>query len=185
MRIKAKYLDTGPSLGEMILDILWTASDITAAMGFVGPYSHIRRREKRPLKRWQYNKAVKYLARDKHLEIVEKNNKLFLKLTSKGKLRALMNKLNSRPAAVHRRDGKWRLIIWDIPETSNSQRNHLRAWVKHLGFYQLQKSVFITPYSIPKEAVDYLVESGLIDFIRFLRVDKLDKDADLRKHFNL
>lgn len=181
---------TESPLGSLILDILWTISDVTTAMGFEGPYQQVRRLHREALgvpepKRWQYNQAIRYLKRDRDLEVIEKNNKLFLKLTKKGRLKVLLRKLAKEPRKKEKWDGKWRLIIWDIPEISSAQRNRLRAVIKDIGFYQLQKSVFISPYSIPRPAVDYLKESGLLKFIRFLRVDELDKDGVLKKHFGL
>ncbi len=189
LKIKYKYLEGGP-LGDSILEILHTIGDLTAAMGFEGPYDHIRRlhREASGIpepKRWQYKQTVRYLKRDGNLEIIEKNNKLFLKLTRKGKLRVLLRKLYGEFQKNQKWDGKWRVIIWDIPEISNGQRNLLRKFVKNLGFYQLQKSVFITPYQIPRAAVEYLKESDLSKFIRFLRIDELDKETDLKKRFDL
>ena len=178
------------SVGQSILDFLWSMADVTAAMGFEAPYQQLRRLRREDvgapeLQRWKYNQTVNYLKRDGNLEVIEKNNRLFLKLTRKGKMKTLLTKLADEFGTDQAWDKKWRLIMWDIPEISNTQRNRLRALVKRVGFYQLQKSVFITPFLIPKSAVEYLKESGLMKFIRILRVDKLEDDKYLKKHFGL
>lgn len=135
--------------------------------------------------RWRLNRAMKYLESLGQVKVIKENDQLFLQLTKKGKLRALLLRINKGYRKESRWDGKWRLIIWDIPESSNKQRDRIRYFLKNLGFYRLQHSVFITPYPLPQLAVEYLKESELLKFIRFLRVDKIDDDKFLRKHFGL
>ena len=38
-------------------------------------------------------------------------------------------------------DGRWRLVIFDIPESLREARHHIRRLLKELGFQQLQLSV--------------------------------------------
>ena len=75
--------------------------------------------------------------------------------------------------------------MWDIPEKASVERNRLRRFVKDLSFLQVQKSVFITPYQIPAPAVEYLKDSKLIRFIRFVRVDKIEDDKYFKKKYDL
>ena len=42
-------------------------------------------------------------------------------------------------------DGKWRIVIFDIPSDRNKHRNRLRRLIKQLGFQQLQQSVWLHP----------------------------------------
>lgn len=174
---------------ENILEIL-TILGQAFPRPFETPYEHIKRlyREARGApepKKWQYNRAVKRLEASGKIEILKKNDKLFIRLTQKGKVAHLLATLDRDLKSRGVWDGKWRLMIWDIPESSRKQRNTIRWFVKGLGFRLLQKSVFIIPYELPQAAVEYLQESGLIKFIRFLRVDRLDHARDLKKHFGL
>ena len=86
---------------------------------------------------------------------------------------------------MKRWDGKWRLVIFDIPESSREKRDHLRYLLKQNKFCKLQASVFISPYPLNREALEYLQFSKLFDYIRILRVDEMDNDSDLRKKFKL
>ncbi len=137
------------------------------------------------LPNWRLNQALAYLEHVGKVELSRENDELFIKLTKKGKIQALLERMGIEFRKAVRWDGKWRIVIWDIPESSRLQRNQIRYFCKSLGFRQLQKSVFITPYPIPGSAVQYLKESDLLKFIRFLRIDQLDDDRDLKKHFNL
>jgi len=56
-----------------------------------------------------------------------------------------------------------------------------------MGFVELQKSVWVVPYNIEKELRTLLKlwNVGFRGDIRFLIIDKIEKDEDLKKHFNL
>ena len=180
-----------PSWVETVRDVLLEIAG-TFPRPFETPYQHIRRLHREALgipefKKWQYNHTVKYLEKTKQIKIAERDGKLFIRLTKKGKVNALLSQLSKSFAvkALNLWDGKWRLIIWDIPETSSKQRDNIRYVIKTLGFKQVQKSVFISPYPLPQVSVDYLNESGLDKYIRFFRVDKVDNEKMLKKIFDL
>ena len=116
---------------------------------------------------------------------VSKNGKRFLELTKKGQMEKLFAKAHSRPFKSQAWDGKWRLMVFDIPEDARDKRDKLRRLLRENGFKYLQASVFISPYSLNLEAIDYLKQSGLIDYIRLARIDQMDDDADLKKKFKL
>ena len=59
-------------------------------------------------------------------------------------------------------------------------------WVSVLEeMTSFQASVFISPFRLNREAVWYLKKTGLIEYIRILRVDEMDEDKHLKKHFHL
>jgi len=132
-----------------------------------------------------YWKIFNYLERKGWVKVYTKKNQEteFVKLTKAGQLQALLikAKINKPP----KWDGKWRLIVYDIPEDSREHRHQFRTLLKQNGFYKLQASVFISPYPLNREAIKYLEETGLSKYIRIGRIDELDNDKDLKKHFNL
>jgi phenylacetic acid degradation operon negative regulatory protein len=104
-------------------------------------------------------------------------------LTDKGQLTALLQKAGIQKSPNW--DGKWRVLVFDIPEGSRGKRDQFRALLKRHNFVKLQASVFISPYSLNQEAVQYLKQTGLIEFIRLMRVDEIDDDRELKKKFKL
>lgn len=130
-----------------------------------------------------YKTAVYRLRRQGLVKLAEKNGQRFLEITKKGQLKALVIKAVRRSEAKW--DGKWRLIVFDIPEKARIQRRQLRQLLKNNGFYKLQASVFICPYPLNREAISYLKETGLIEFIRILKVEEVDYDKDLKRIFAL
>jgi phenylacetic acid degradation operon negative regulatory protein len=48
-------------------------------------------------------------------------------------------------------DGRWRLVIFDVPTTENSRRTRLRRYLRERGFGRIQNSVWITPDTLEEE----------------------------------
>ena len=109
----------------------------------------------------------------------------FIKLTHKGQLETLLVKARQGVDRKKKWDGKWRLVIFDIPEEARDKRDEFRWLLKINHFKLLQNSVFISPYELNREAVLFLKQSGLIRYIRILKVEEIDDDRDLKKHFGL
>ncbi len=117
------------------------------------------------------------------VKIVKKDDKHFIILTREGELEKLF--IKAKITKTCHWDGKWRIIIFDIPEDARDKRDQLRRLLKINNFLKLQASVFINPFPLNREAVLYLNESGLANYIRIIRVDEMDNDKELRKKFNL
>lgn len=104
-------------------------------------------------------------------------------LTDKGKLKALtfhFEEMHIKPAAW---DGKWRIVVFDVPERLRHGRNALREKLKELGFYELQKSVLVFPYSCEDE-INFIIEYfRLRKYVRFGTLAVIDNDLHLRKIF--
>lgn len=148
---------------------------------FETPYAYIRRAGHISPKR--YYDTVLQLQRRGALEITEQNHKRFLKITHRGALDTLLAKFKIKNKTKW--DKKWRLLIFDIPKAANKHRDHLRFLLKKSGFKKLQASVFISPYPLNREAIDYLKHIRLIDYVRILRVDEIDDDTKLRQQFKV
>jgi len=111
-----------------------------------------------------------------------------IELTEKGKFRAteyqLIRKLRIKDEVW---DGKWRVIFFDVPEQFRRGRNALRWKIKKLGFYELQKSVFVIPYECKKEIdiiVNYFVLSKYV-YYGSMEIAGKDINEKLIKEFKL
>lgn len=107
-------------------------------------------------------------------------------ITDYGKQKALCYKLEDlkikRPKYWN---GKWYLVIFDIPEKMKRAREALRRKLKELGFVELQKSVFAFPYECEDE-INFVAEVFEVGrYVRYLKVDYLTNEAELRKKFKL
>jgi CRISPR-associated endonuclease Cas2 len=117
------------------------------------------------------------------IKFVDKNAQRFIKLTKKGELEALLAKAILPPRKIW--DNKWRLFSFDIPEECKEKRRVLRYLLKKNGYKMLQASVYISPYPLNREAIEFLKRSGLKQYIRIMKIEEMDDDSDLKKKFSL
>jgi len=118
--------------------------------------------------------------------IAEKNRQTIVKLTQKGKTRFLKYKIDEIKIPIPKVwDSKWRLIIFDIPNKKTSARNVLRDKLKELGFYKIQKSVWLYPYDCKKE-IDFIKIVYEVDlYVKLIVAEKIDGEEKYLKFFNL
>ncbi|OGF62017.1 hypothetical protein A2926_01490 [Candidatus Giovannonibacteria bacterium RIFCSPLOWO2_01_FULL_44_40] len=69
-------------------------------------------------------------------------------------------------------DGKWRIIIFDIPEKLRGKRDLLRRELVGFGFKQLQESVWAYPYPLPQEFRDLWQATGIFKYCVIFEVDE-------------
>jgi len=82
------------------------------------------------------------------------------RLTEAGRLQALGGR-DPKACWARRWDGLWRLILFDVPESSSSARNKLRSYLQDCGFGYLQNSVWITPHPMIEQRA--LLADGPVD----------------------
>jgi len=104
---------------------------------------------------WAYrNGFLKQVARLEQRHLLERDpntpDDRIYRLTAQGCLQALGGR---DPQARWSRewDGRWRLVLFDVPTTQNAQRKRLRRHLKDQNFGYLQKSVWITPDALEEE----------------------------------
>ena len=131
--------------------------------------------------------AIKRLYQSKLIDYRgNKDGSASLILTDNGKdriLRYAIDKIEIKKPAHW--DNLWRMVIFDIPEDKKQGRNALNAKLKELGFYPMQKSVFIHPHEC-KDEIDFITELfELSPYVRFLRVKDIDIELHLKDIFHL
>jgi CRISPR-associated endonuclease Cas2 len=146
---------------------------------------YTRRQLKGSSNYYSYYRVMKKLEAKGWLKIFKDKDghKNLYALTGQGKLEALF--IKAQLPSVNKWDGKWRMVIFDIPEDARYERNKLRSLLRLNGFKLLQKSVFVNPYPLNREAIIYLQQTGLDKFIRVFRMDEVDNEKDLKKMFSL
>lgn len=84
-------------------------------------------------------------------------------------------------------DKKWRLVIFDIPETKRGKlaRQALVEKLRILGFVFLQKSVWAHPYPCENEVRLVAENFGVSRFIHIVVAESISNDAKLHSRFSL
>lgn len=81
-------------------------------------------------------------------------------------------------------DGKWRMLLFDIPEKERELRDALRTHLRQLKFFQIQQSVWIHPYECKKE-IFLLCQSYNINRYVLLYTITIENDDKLRRYYKL
>lgn len=142
-------------------------------------------------KRQQRLKAKQLLQYMKKKRLIEythlPDGKLEVKVTEAGRQR--IQKVNFNELTIRKPkqwDGKWRFVMFDIPERKRHSRSALSMKLRNLGFYQLQKSVWAHAYPCALE-VELIKQVFEIpdECVIFAEVSYIDSQIHLIKHFNL
>ena len=151
----------------------------------------------KPLIKWRKNwdkidrrriyEAIRRLNQKRLVELMEKGDGLFIKITDNGKqLIKNFDYDNLQLPKAKKWDNKWRFIIFDIPNDKRRERQAFSTKLKEIGFYPLQESVFIYPYDC-RDEIDFVCEFLSIGrYTNYCLVESLDKrEGDLRRIFGL
>lgn len=109
-----------------------------------------------------------------------------LVLTKEGKRLALRQMIlggSIRFKKPSKWDGKWRVVIFDIPEKQRGFRTVLRSHLYELRFYKLQQSVFVSPWPYEKPTLELVDLYDATPYVRVITAEKIDNEAKLRRHF--
>ncbi len=82
-----------------------------------------------------------------------------------------------------KRDGIWKIIIFDIPETKRQVRNVIRSKLVSLGFKKWQNSIWISPFTIAPEIEAEINELSKHFFLRLIKTSDINMTDDLEKMF--
>ena len=117
-----------------------------------------------------FSNLVYYLKKKGYIEIRNLKNKKAVILTKDGIDRAIKASFKFGDDRK-RKDGKWVMLIFDIPENRRHLRALLRSILHNLGFKILQKSVWISPYDISEKIETYLAFYKLDDYVKIFLVE--------------
>lgn len=136
--------------------------------------------------RRQVYASLRGLEQSDLIGISQEGNKTVVRLTKNGQKKLLKYNLKDlRVKQPKKWDRLWRVVVFDIPEKYKLGRECLREKLKELGFYRLQKSVWVHPYPCEDEInfASELYEVRL--FVGIMVVKQIDIQKVLLKHFNL
>lgn len=160
------------------------------ALIFAKPFLDEKRRQDRET--WkQFNSrylrsAIARLRKEKLITIEEREGEEIVTLARYGKQRILKYSLNTLTIEKPRSwDGRWRLIVYDVPKQKKHLRDLFRETLKNLGFYQLQKSVWLYPYPCEPQITFLREYYGVGNEVVYVVATTLEDDSPYRTYFGL
>jgi len=158
-----------------VLSVAMLAPNVLGAMGKLGLLPSSRQKEIINRTRERMIKQGILQRESGRLRLTEKGRRMLLQLQMRD---FVMNKQK-------RWDGKWRILIFDIPEQRKGLREKIRTTLISIGFIRLQDSVWIFPYDC-----EDLVTLLKADFrtgkqMLYMIVEELEGDAALKRQFDI
>jgi CRISPR-associated endonuclease Cas2 len=145
-KIKAKYYS------KEILKYLLLAGEIYTASAFPLDFPNNLKRSIARFKKEKLRSSFKYLKKRGLLEIKREGHDVRISLTKEGRKRAGKYQIDDLKIEKPKKwDKKWRVVVFDIPNTSRLIRDIFRRKLKEFGFYRLQQSIWIYPYPCREE----------------------------------
>jgi DNA-binding transcriptional regulator PaaX len=82
-----------------------------------------------------------------------------------------------------KKDGIWKIIIFDIPEKKRYIRTVLRSRLESIGFKKWQNSIWISPYALDPSIEEELSELAKHYFVRLIKTTDINFTEDLEELF--
>lgn len=100
------------------------------------------------------------------------DEKLVYRLTDKGREKALLASFLQND---EKWDGKWRLVIFDVPEKRRIARDVLRRKLKDWGFVILQQSVWGIKKNCTQALRSFIQSVGIEDWVMVVESDNIGR----------
>lgn len=131
------------------------------------------------INRQDLGRIIKRLEKQRMVAIIEKDGNTIIEITDKGKRRLLEYDFENIEIKKKRLDGKWRMVIFDIPEVQKSARESFRNKLLQLGMIRLQDSVFASAYPCKNE-IDFLCHFlGISNYVTLASLNEIERGEKL------
>ena len=121
-----------------------------------------------PLNKSSLSIAIKRLREKGYIKEEKINSgEIILKLTDEGRTQILFSDVET-----DQWDGKWLVVIFDIPEQKRLIRDLFRRNLKKWGFKHFQKSVWISKKNITDKLFAYIKDLGVEKWVWVFESDK-------------
>lgn len=133
-------------------------------------------------------KSLEKLEKREIVDLIEKGDKVYVYVRDYKNIHLIKYSIKSLLDFKRKEkkwDGRWFLVFFDVPEIQRNKRNFLRRFLKYLGFYPYQKSVYLFPYECEKEVnlIKKMVEGG--KYLSYIIAEKIDREDEAKKFFKL
>ncbi len=133
----------------------------------------------------EYQRCLRYMKRQGLITYTAYDYEHGIQLTETGEKRA--KKADLEVLAIPKPpkwDGKWRIVMFDIPEKYKTPRDYLSRKLKQLGMIQLQKSVWVYPFTCREEVEVVALTYGVSHFVTYIETGHIDSQQKLKERFS-
>jgi len=134
--------------------------------------------------KYRAKSATGRLVAKKYVVWIEKDDKKYLRLTQAGRKAFTFEQAKVTLKNQKKKwDGRWRMVVFDVPERRRCVRNRLRAVMLDIGFVRLQDSVWVFPYDCEDFVALLKADLKIGKDVLYAIVDTIEHDQNLRRQF--
>jgi hypothetical protein len=126
---------------------------------------------KRQKAKRSFSQFIGYLQQKGYIKVKALDGTRGIMLTLKGAKKVLetQRKLKEKK---RRKDGKWIMLIFDIPEKRKKERDFLRDALMDLGYQMFQQSVWMCPYDVHAETEKAVRAYRVIPYVKIFLIEE-------------
>ncbi len=102
--------------------------------------------------------------------------------TAKGE-RFIAEALLRKKPTTRRWDGRWHMVIFDLPAKHARARFDLNAFLREVGFVHYQKSVFVHQHDVRAQVAQFCDLYGIGEYVNFVTASHFDNEVWLKSLF--
>lgn len=137
-----------------------------------GPKNPIYKKYRKEKNERQFSNFIYYLKRKGYIKVKNLGGKEAMILTKNGIEKAIKASFKLGEARK-RKDGKWVMIIFDLPQNYKKGRDLLRSILRNLGYKLFQQSVWITPYDVSEKTENALQTHSLDKYVKIFLIEEI------------
>lgn len=160
-----------------LFNFYWDASDIfnwpakTLQEVGIPPSERLDRIIQKRKSKYNFKNLINHLSQRGYIKVRSLEAKRGVILTQKGMEKILKISLY-KMEKKKRKDGKWIMVIFDVPEKRRKMRDIFRTELQISGFRELQKSVWVSPYDLLKETQFLIQRLSLLKFTKIFLIEE-------------
>lgn len=128
-------------------------------------YRHDKNKEK-------FRKLIYYAKTNGYIRVKNLEGKKAIMLTKDGLGKALKASFIME-GKKKRKDRKWAMLIFDVPEKYRKSKDLLRSVLHNLEYKMLQQSVWITPYDVSEKTEKLLQMYSLDEYVKIFLIEEV------------
>ncbi|OGZ70711.1 MAG: hypothetical protein A3F47_01900 [Candidatus Staskawiczbacteria bacterium RIFCSPHIGHO2_12_FULL_38_11] len=119
-----------------------------------------------------FSKLIYYLKTNNYIKAKSLEGQKGVILTKRGLSKALKASFSAEKR-VKREDGKWIMLMFDIPQKHPKARNLLHSVLYNLGYKMFQQSVWVTPYDVSEKTEQLLQMHSLDNYVKIFLIEEI------------
>ncbi len=150
----------------------WLGNKYRRINMLLGRENPIFRKYEKQIGKREFGKIIYYLKRKNYITSENLKGKRAIILTKSGISKALKASFNI-DGAKKRKDGKWIMLTFDIPQQHKKARELLRSIIHNLGYKMFQQSIWVCPYDVSEMTEKLLQMHSLEKYVKIFLIEEL------------